>query len=606
MAGLSPRPPAVSTGISSGDSIDVDAPRRRSVGWSFGGKKSSALVQPGGVDGAEMVAPVSASARLSPSARSLTTASLDSLASQFDDDVDDAEESVKLAEERARTRRLWLLHPTQPTKLAWDAVLALLVIYSVLMVPIRVGFGVEAARGGAWEFEVLVDFVFLLDVLVNFRSAYYTHHAATVELETSACRISRRYGGSWFLIDLLSSVPLDLILHLAIPDAGDDAGGGLCGVAGGASGGGAEEASDTETLKLVKLLKGLRLVRLLKLLRLFKIGRFLQKLQDELEINPTVIELLKLGVKMLFLMHMVGCGWNWMRIPPLHDDEAENALPTWMDAVPDLAAYAVRCEAAPFGELYTAAMLWALTTMSTIGFGDIKAITNFEKFYSMIIMLVGSVIFGIVIGGMTALMAQFDAVAVRAQERMDMIKVMLHPSAPLRCPFATASPGLLLAASAPLGSTAPRMHSMPPTHTHDRTSDRSRPPTPTHSRQPQPHRAPVPPRPLRRRCASGASRTNSQGRRNGTTRTTSPTAPTCRQSRGSSPSCARRCGRRCSCSSTRGSSRASTSSAGRTRPSSRRCASCSSRASPRRSTLSFARCTPQRTAHATRTTHTTT
>ena len=37
----------------------------------------------------------------------------------------------------------------------------------------------------------------------------------------------------------------------------------------------------------------------------------------------------------------------------------------------------------------------------------------------MIIMLVGSVIFGVVVGGMTQLIAQLDAVTNRAQERID-------------------------------------------------------------------------------------------------------------------------------------------------------------------------------------------
>ena len=40
-------------------------------------------------------------------------------------------------------------------------------------------------------------------------------------------------------------------------------------------------------VKLLKMLKALRLVRLLKLLRLLKIGRYLQKVQEDLEINPT-------------------------------------------------------------------------------------------------------------------------------------------------------------------------------------------------------------------------------------------------------------------------------------------------------------------------------
>ena len=45
-----------------------------------------------------------------------------------------------------------------------------------------------------------------------------------------------------------------------------------------------------------------------------------------------------------------------------------------------------------------ASLYWALTTMSTIGFGDIKARTNSERVVSIAIMLVGSIIFGVVIG----------------------------------------------------------------------------------------------------------------------------------------------------------------------------------------------------------------
>ena len=65
------------------------------------------------------------------------------------------------------------------------------------------------------------------------------------------------------------------------------------------------------------------------------------------------------------------------------------SLPTWVDATPDLAEMQENArnlpsssggEQAPFGHLYTASMLWALTTMSTIGYGDIKAIGNAEEF----------------------------------------------------------------------------------------------------------------------------------------------------------------------------------------------------------------------------------
>ena len=97
--------------------------------------------------------------------------------------------------------------------------MAVLVIYSVLIVPVRVGFGVEAAKGGAWEFEVIVDFLFLFDVVVNFRSAYRREdNGPDNGLELRARVIARRYGLTWCPIDTLSSVPIDLILEIALPD----------------------------------------------------------------------------------------------------------------------------------------------------------------------------------------------------------------------------------------------------------------------------------------------------------------------------------------------------------------------------------------------------
>ena len=159
-----------------------------------------------------------------------------------------SEEAKKLQAEREECRKRWLLHPTQPAKVAWDSVMAVLVIYSVLIVPVRVGFGVEAAKGGAWEFEVLVDFLFLFDVIVNFRSSYQRFdNGPDNGLELRWGTIARRYGFSWCPIDVLSSVPIDLILLIALPDLNDTEV-----VAS------TEASGNEETLKLVKLLKGAR------------------------------------------------------------------------------------------------------------------------------------------------------------------------------------------------------------------------------------------------------------------------------------------------------------------------------------------------------------
>ena len=77
-------------------------------------------------------------------------------------------------------------------------------------------------------------------------------------------------------------------------------------------------------------------------------------------------------------------------------------------------------------EACVSSIYWALTTMSTIGYGDIVAVTNSERLVSIAIMLVGSVIFGVVVGGMTNMVAQLDSLNVRAQERLDIVKAMLR------------------------------------------------------------------------------------------------------------------------------------------------------------------------------------
>ena len=60
-----------------------------------------------------------------------------------------------------------------------------------------------------------IDFIFIIDIAINCRTAYETPEG---ELEMSGLRMARRYAASWFLIDLTSSIPIDLILLIHSPE----------------------------------------------------------------------------------------------------------------------------------------------------------------------------------------------------------------------------------------------------------------------------------------------------------------------------------------------------------------------------------------------------
>jgi hypothetical protein len=64
-----------------------------------------------------------------------------------------------------------VINPVGYFRMNWDMLIILLLVYIALVIPFVVGFGVvlQAGKGlGAWEH--VVDSLFMLDVLLNFRT----------------------------------------------------------------------------------------------------------------------------------------------------------------------------------------------------------------------------------------------------------------------------------------------------------------------------------------------------------------------------------------------------------------------------------------------------
>ena len=107
-----------------------------------------------------------------------------------------------------------------------------------IVVPFRIGFD-QHPTGGWHIFEVAIDCIFIVDLVLNFRSGFMkdeTDEDSMVEMD--AGRIAKRYLKGWFWIDLVSAVPTTILLH---------------------------ESQDSQSAnKLPRLLKVPRLVRMLR------------------------------------------------------------------------------------------------------------------------------------------------------------------------------------------------------------------------------------------------------------------------------------------------------------------------------------------------------
>ena len=60
--------------------------------------------------------------------------------------------------------------------------------------------------------SLIVDCMFFLDILINFRTTYL--QSASDELVTDPVKLAIHYAKTWFTIDLLAAIPFDWIITL--------------------------------------------------------------------------------------------------------------------------------------------------------------------------------------------------------------------------------------------------------------------------------------------------------------------------------------------------------------------------------------------------------
>ena len=123
------------------------------------------------------------------------------------------------------------------------------------------------------------------------------------------------------------------------------------------------------------------------------------------------------------MVHLLGCFWFYVASESL----AAGETITWVIAYDEEVA-----TNGPVNIQYLYSVYWALTTLSTVGYGDITPTNNIERSYCFFAMLVGAMMFGYMMSTIGSMVTTMDRQAAAFEEKMDKVRRFISRSSRTR------------------------------------------------------------------------------------------------------------------------------------------------------------------------------
>lgn len=246
-------------------------------------------------------------------------------------------------------------------KLIWDFLIMIITLGHFFLIVFVISFPHDAFDAFYHRWLIFLFIVLLCDIAIKLNSGFFYKGNSIIIRK----QIFEKYCKSDLVYDILSL--LVIMIYLAV-----------------------DGLSDHE-----EIFHFLQLVYFLKFPIFNRLIQNFEEIMNFEEKFEACIDLLKLFVKLLFFAHLVACVWYYLgNLSTLQGN-------TWLTSSSSF-------EEKSLSYYYLISLYWSITTISTTGYGDITPKNEYEYFFSLIIMILGSIYFGYSLNYMGFVFSKFS------------------------------------------------------------------------------------------------------------------------------------------------------------------------------------------------------
>ncbi|XP_062402511.1 potassium/sodium hyperpolarization-activated cyclic nucleotide-gated channel 3 [Sardina pilchardus] len=300
-----------------------------------------------------------------------------------------SEKAVEREQERVKSAGFWIIHPYSDFRFYWDLIMLLLMVGNLIIIPVGITFFKDEHTPAWIVFNVLSDTLFLVDLVLNFRTGIVKEDSTEIVLDPQ--EIKRRYLRSWFAVDFVSSIPVDYIFLIV------------------------ETRIDSDFYKTARALRIVRFMKILSLLRLLRLSRLIRYIHQWEEIFHMTYDLASAMVRIVNLIGMMLLLCHW-------DGCLQFLVPMLQDFPPDCWVSKNKMVNDTWGQQYSYALFKAMSHMLCIGYGMYPPVGMMDVWLTILSMIVGATCYAMFVGHATALIQSLDSSRRQYQEKYKQVE----------------------------------------------------------------------------------------------------------------------------------------------------------------------------------------